>query len=325
MKKQLLIMTPCRERHQKLLEERIGEMYEIHFTERTNPDMELLTQAEVIIGEPTMEQLAVSKNLRWLQMTWAGTDRYTKNPGFPEGVVLTNGSGIYGGIISEYIVGGILYLYRNFRFYNHNQESKIWKDFGMERMISGKRVLILGAGDIGRHTAKRLQAFDAVCIGIRRQKTEPGAYFEEMHTMDALYSELPKADIVVSCLPSTPKTDGLLDEAAFAAMKDGAVVVNVGRGSVIQTEALEAALKSGKISGAVLDVTSPEPLPKESTLWEMEQVLLTPHISGPTWNHSPEIEDLVYELCLDNLVRYAEGRELQNVVDFASGYRKSVL
>ena len=170
--------------------------------------------------------------------------------------------------------------------------------------------------------AKRLRGFDCTVIGIRRTGGMlPG--FDEMHTLGELDDLLPRADVVAGCLPGTKETAGLLNESRLRRMKPSALLINCGRGSLIDTAALETALQEGRLGGCALDVTEPEPLPGESPLWNMENVILTPHISGASFGHVAETEDRIYALAAENLRRYLEGEPLLNRVDFAAGYRRN--
>ncbi|MDD6571432.1 MAG: D-2-hydroxyacid dehydrogenase [Thermoflexaceae bacterium] len=310
---ELLILVPCDDNQKEKLYKECKDRY--HVTFGTGADKELvknyIRQADVIIGEPDMEWIQDAPNLKWIQMTWAGTDKYTRNPGFPEGVMLTSASGAFGVVISEYVIGAILNMYRRFPQYRKNQEMHLWMDMGSERCIYGKRVLILGAGNIGSETAKRLKTFGAYVSGVRRTSLKK-EFFDEMHTLKELDEELKKADIVIGCMPNNDDTVGLLDYHRLREMKADTLFVNVGRGHLLQDGSLEKVLLEGHLSGAVLDVESVEPLPQDSVLWDMENVMITPHISGPSFGHSKDTENRIWDICLDNLCRFQEGRKLLN-------------
>lgn len=322
--KELLILVPCDERQKEKLLKVCRDSYHVTFGKNI-PEMNLknfIDKADVIIGEPDITLIRNAPKLKWIQMTWAGTDKYTRNPGFPLNVRLTNASGAFGVVISEYVTGAILSMYRRFPQYWENQTRHVWKDMGSERCIRGKRILILGAGNIGSETAKRLKAFGAYVSGIRRTNN-PSEFFDEVHLLDALDSELEKSDIVIGCMPNNNETIGLLDYDRLKRMKEDALLVNVGRGQLLVPGALEKVLAEGHLSGAVLDVASSEPLPEDNPLWNMENVMITPHISGPSFGHCKETEDMIWDICLDNLRRFHDNKELRNLVDFNTGYRKS--
>ncbi len=318
---ELLVMAPCSPSVREELLDRFSNRYNITFADRHTPGFEgFLANAEVILGQPHPKALPNAPKLRWLQMTWAGVDRYTLREGFPVGqAVLTNASGAYGPIISEYVLAGILAHYRTIPGYLRNQQNAVWQDLGREECLEGKTALVLGTGDIGSNVAKRLQAFGAHTMGIRRS-VKPQQYFEEIYPMERLDELLPGADIVIGCLPNTPQTRGLLGQKRLLTMKADALLVNVGRGSLIITDDLVQVLQSGHLRGAVLDVVDPEPLPAEHPLWRLEQVILTPHISGIAYGHNPATEKRVWQLCFENLERYALGQPLQHLVDLTAGY-----
>ena len=306
------VTTPVKPHHKAMLEAaaagRCGIVYELD------------EQADVIIGALSPAELQPAKNLKWYHLVWAGSDRY-KPADFPAGTLFTNGSGAYGVTIAEHMMACILALYRQLRHYDKLQKSHTWDQDWQEDTLEGKTVLILGAGDIGCALAKRLRGFDCRIIGIRRT----GGilpHFDEMHTMEELDALLPQADVVAGCLPGTKDTVGLLDERRLRMMKTTALLVNCGRGSLIDTDALVRVLQAGLLGGCGLDVVMPEPLPADNPLWEMENVILTPHISGASFGHVQEMEDRIYRLAAENLQRYLDGEALLNQVDFETGYRK---
>ena len=317
----LVLKETSEENNQKLLDAISGE-YQIQFSVRRREDYRnKLKEAEVIIGEPSIGDLKNAEKLKWLQMTWAGTDIYTKSSDFPKNVILTNMSGVFGETISEYVIGAILTLYRNFPIYFRNQEKKIWKDMGSEKTLFGKTVLILGAGDIGTNIAKRLRPFGTKNIGVRRAVRGMESCFDAMHTLKDVEALLSVADIVIGCLPDTTETENLLNRERLLKMKPDAVLVNVGRGSLIVTKDLEEVLKEGHLFGVALDVMKPEPLPKESKLWDMENVIITPHISGQGFGHEVRTEQKIYDVLSENIRRYIRREPLLNVVDLERGYR----
>ena len=281
-----------------------------------------LETATVILGEPTEAELSKCKNLKLLQLTWAGADKFLKMKNFPKNTTLATASGAFGEVISEYVIGGILALYRDFPTYFENQKNHVWQKNGIVETISGKTVLILGVGDIGRTTAKKLKALGAKEIfGVRRNSKEDFVEnFNEIFDIVELDTLLPKADIVICCLPETEATIGVLNEEMLSLMKENSVLVNVGRGSLIVTNDLIKILKQNKIKGAVLDVFENEPLPENSELWDMKSVIITPHIAGPSFSGDEATKDKIWKICFENIERYLQGGKLRNVVDFNRGY-----
>jgi phosphoglycerate dehydrogenase-like enzyme len=314
----LLITVPCKEAVQKSLTEEFSGHYDMVFAQE-NPDIiaRELKDAEVVIGEPDPALLPTAKQLKWMQITWAGADRYTRS--FPEGITLTNASGAFGRIISEYTLGMILAQYKRLPGYYVNQKKKIWADLGCEKSLLHKRVLILGTGNVGASIAQKLHAFGTYNIGLNRSGRS-AEHFDEVHTMDALDSLLPQADILVGALPKTPGTVGLLDGRRMRLMQKDSLLVNVGRGTMIVTGDLETLLEEGHFYGVVLDVMDPEPLPDSSPMWSCDRVLLTPHISGIGFDHEPATEAFIWDICRENLRRYAANTPLTHVVDVAAGY-----
>ena len=176
-------------------------------------------------------------------------------------------------------------------------------------------------GDLGGNVARRMQAFGARVTGVRRtKKAGLPAGFAEAYTMEFLDELLPKADIVVNCLPSTPETVGLMTRPRLLAMKLGALFVNVGRGSFVRNKDLVFALESGHLGGAILDVMETEPLPEDSPLWDMENVLLTPHIAGPSFDSSPDVQNAIWDICMENLDNFLTGKPVTHVVSRRAGY-----
>lgn len=277
-------------------------------------------QIHVVFGEPDMDTVAALPNLRWIQMTWAGANKYTSRADFPANVKLTSASGAFGNVISEHIMAGILALYKNLRAYEAQLKKGDWQLLSGDDSLEGKRALILGTGDIGSHTAKKLQAFGATTVGICRTRRETPPFFDECHCVSALDEELPKADLVIIALPGTNETRGLMNKARIGKMNPGALLVNVGRGFVVDTDALTQALEAKKIRGAVLDVTDPEPLPANHPLRNMENVILTPHVSGISWGENDFTRQKIIRIFLDNLQKDTQNAPLDHQIDFTNGY-----
>lgn len=314
---------PCTEAQRARLRAAAAPLPAVFADEVDEARREAAMEAAVFLfGEPKPARLPSLPNLQVLQLSWAGADRYTMRPGFPPHITLACATGAYGGLISEYVVGAILAIFRQFPRYVRQQEKALWQPHGAARRISGAEVLILGAGDIGAAVARRLVPFGARCVGVRRTKRPATEDFAAIHTQEDLPSLLPNADVVVGCLPNTPETCGLLDERALRSMKEGALLVNVGRGSLIDLDALTQVLSEGRLLGAALDVTRPEPLPPEHPLWRLDNVLLTPHVAGIGFGSDLETQERIVDICCENLRRFHKGEPLQSVVDMQTGYRK---
>ena len=318
----VLIKPQCDAEIQNQFVMKFGAQCEFTFQGKETEDA--IVAAEVMIGEPGESELQKAENLRWLQLTWAGADKYTKMKAFPTEVTLTNASGAFGKIISEYVIGNIIALYRGLPNYWKNKQKHLWVQNKSSETIYGKNILILGTGDIGRNIACRMKAFETHVTGIKRtavpEHSQQMKEFDEVYDMTVLDQQLQKADIVIGCLPGTPETKGLLNYERLYSMKKAAILVNVGRGSLIPTEDLLRVLEEGHLKGAVLDVFETEPLPETSPLWNMENVLITPHIAGPSFGGNAEVQDMIWNICMENLERYLNGKELKNIVRLMDGY-----
>lgn len=315
-----LLIDPFREEDGK----RLSDVPGFHIGWAKTPSREELEKAEVLLGLPTFEQLSAAKNLRWVQSPMAGVDFYAKKrEEFPENVTLTNLSGAFGPSISEFALTMCLTLYKKTGLYRDNQRAHRWNDEGVQDSPAGKHLLILGAGDIGCETARLFKVFGCRITGLRRTARELPENFDEMITMEGLDKALSEADIVVSALPATEETKGLFDERRLSLLKPSAVLINVGRGNLIDTDALARHLADGRLLGAGLDVTDPEPLPEDHPLWDLPNVIITPHVSGGTFGHLKATEDALFDLCRKNMERYRDGEPLLNEVDLAAGYRKT--
>ena len=279
-----------------------------------------LDKIDVVFGEPDMKTIAAMPKLRWIQMTWAGANKYTSDPNYPQAIALTSASGAFGGVISEHIMAGILALYKNLRAYEAQLKKGDWQLLSGDDSLEGKRALILGVGDIGSNTAKKLQSFGATTVGICRKERTSLPYFDELYTTASLDAELPKADLVILTLPGTAQTRGLMNEERLSKLNRGAILANVGRGFVVDTAALTAALAAKKIRGAALDVTDPEPLPADHPLRNMENVILTPHVSGISWGENDLTRQKIIRIFADNLQKDAKNEPLAHQIDFTQGY-----
>ena len=320
----LLVLVPYSEADLAALRNAAGDLRVVCLPEDA-PREELrhaLEQAKVVIGEPPVDLLQNLPNLEWIQMTWAGADRYTKDENFPRHIRVTNASGVYGVTIAEHILAMMLALNRRLPGYLRQQREGGYKDLGPEIAMENQVAVILGTGDIGLETARRLQVFGVAVIGVRRHKGGLLPGFTHVTTLDELDRILPQADTVIACLPDTPQTRGLMSAERIAQMKQGAIFLNVGRGSLVDTQALTEALQRGHLAGAGLDVTEPEPLPADHPLRQLDNVILTPHVAGVGFHHLPQTAKKIWTLCLDNVRRYQMGAPLRNVVDFSTGYRQ---
>lgn len=323
--KTILITKGLADGFDERIRQAAGKEYRAVFEQEDWTREEFLTQlrnAEIILGEPKPADLKNCQKLRFLQTSWAGVDHYIATGLFDNDRILCNGSGGYGIAIAEYMVGAILAQCHFLPAYYQMQKEGIWDRHRHHKTLEGATVLILGTGDIGTAFSKRLLPFACKRVGIRRIRSACPADFDEIATLEQLDEWLPKADIVACCLPNTPKTQGLFTKERLLLMKKDAILVNVGRGTLISCDDLADVMAEGHLWGAVLDVTDPEPLPREHPLRQIERVILTPHVSGYcVAPNSPTMVRLA-EIMVTNLENYIQGKPLMNVVDCETGYRK---
>jgi phosphoglycerate dehydrogenase-like enzyme len=270
--------------------------------------------------DPTLFRDKAS-NLQWIQTAGAGVERFIEGGLVREDMLLTNGSGVMADNMAEHVIGMMLGFARNFPILRDAQRRHDWKSgVGMETVfeLGGQTVVLVGIGDIAIATAKRLQAFGVRTIGVRRSKPQQEAfqYFDKVVAIGDLDSILGEGHHVVSSVPHTPETRHLFNAERFAKFRKGAYFYNVGRGTSVVQDDLIAALNSGQLGGAGLDVTDPEPLPVGHPLWDVPNVFITAHTAGAT----PMFRKRVIELFAENIARYQDGREMINVVDVTRGY-----
>ena len=309
----VIVATPVPEDRKQMFSDVEGA--DVRFIDRANLNTDDLSDAEVILGNLPLNIVSSLPALKWLQLDSAGANNYSSLR--PE-VALTNASGAYGPAISEHMLACVLMVQKNLARYLEIQQRHEFINLGSVGTIGSSKVLSVGMGDIGSNFAKRMNALGAEVYGVRRRVHETPDYVKAMYTMDNFDGILPECDIVALSLPETAETIHLFDEARLRRMKKGAILVNVGRGSAIVTEDLLRVMKEGYLSGVCLDVTDPEPLPKNHPLWNTEHVYITPHISG---RFNAEVTyDRVLGIMRDNLKRYIAGEKLENIVDRSIGY-----
>jgi D-2-hydroxyacid dehydrogenase (NADP+) len=262
----------------------------------------------VISGLWRDELLERAGKLRFIQAIGAGTDQFGREKLRQRGIRLASASGVNARAVSEHAIALVLALARRLPEARDNQKRHHWRQMisdlaGREDELGGKTMLIVGIGAIGGRLAQLAKAFDMRVIGVRRDPAAGKGEADRVLGLDGLEEALPEADFVALCCPLTPETEKLMNAPAFARMKNSAYLVNVARGRVVDEEALVAALKAGQIAGAGIDVTVEEPLPDSSPLWDMANVLITPHTAGETRRY----EDNVIDILLDNLDRLWRG------------------
>ncbi len=279
-----------------------------------------LAQAEVLIALHTPKDLMEwAPQLRWIQGIGAGVEQFVQ-AGVPrDRVVVTNASGVSAPSMAEFVIGRLLQIWKRFREADQYQrEHAFVRTYG--RTFSGSTLGIVGLGSIGCAVAERARALGARVLGLKRSH-RPGAtseFADELFGPDQLHEMLGRCDAIVVAAPATGETRHLIDSGALAALRPGAVLVNVARGSLVDEAALAQALESGQVSAAALDVFEQEPLPPQSPLWDLPNVYVSAHSSVSVDRYVDDI----FDLFADNLARYVAGEPLRNRVDKAAlGFR----
>lgn len=288
-----------------------------------------MTDASALLGTLTPGLLAAGENLSWVQLASAGVERYLAIPGLAEhDLVLTNAQRIFAPGGGEHVLGLVLALTRRIPRSLELQRARRWDaeavtgpspyiGQGSElRELRGRTMLVAGLGGIGTEAARLAAGIGMHVTATRNSSREGPDFVDYVGLSDELIDLVREADVVVNALPLTPSTEGVFDEVMFAAMKPGTIFVNIGRGRTVDTDALTAALESGRLAGAGLDVTEPEPLPEDHPLWGMSGVIITPHVGGDSDGHM----ERMYLLFEENLRRFAAGEPLLSVVDRSQGY-----
>ncbi len=277
----------------------------------------MIQKANIIFGWPKVDQLQMAKNLRWLHLPSAGADRYVNKENYcNKEIVLTNSSGVFGLPIAEHVFAMILAYNRNLQDYAYNKMETKWSRRLGTRDFYDSTIGIIGLGDIGNEVAWRAKAWGAKVLAVKRTPTIIPEYVDELYNADGIDKVLAQSDYVVLALPNTAKTKGIIDEQKLGKMKSHGFLVNIGRGTLINQDALIKALREKWIGGAGLDVTDPEPLLEDSPLWNLPNVIITPHTSGG----SPTNDQRRFEIFNKNLHRYINSQPLDNLVDFVEGY-----
>lgn len=278
---------------------------------------ESMKTAEVLLtwNLPTENLAEVAPNLKWIHIIGAGVEHLCPMNWVPEGVTITNNKGAHADKAGEFALMAVLMLHNKMPAILSNQREGHWQSL-FSTPIEGKNVGLIGVGSIGGGAAKQLSKMPVHIIGVTRHG-KPQEYVNEMFAMDRLEDVLPRMDYIFISTPSTPETNGLFNRDRLQSLKPGVGVVNVGRSSVMDYQALSDLLKSGHISGAVIDVFDDEPLPSESPLWNTPNLVVTPHVSADDGdNYVPITLDLFFE----NMRRYQAGEPLMNVVRPELGY-----
>lgn len=315
--KRILVALPLNEEQQNRLRHAAPEA-ELKFS--AQPEEADILWADVIMGNVPVESIRKNDHLEWFQSNFAGPDPYLVPGVLPENCAVTNATGAYGLAISEWMLGMWLGLCKDLFLYRDRQNRCEWDAIERPvRSVAGSRVLCVGLGDIGSSFARRAHAMGAQVVGVRRHAPDTcPSYCVRVVGQKDLDAELPQADLVALSLPGTDETIHMFDAVRIARMKPGAILMNVGRGTAVDTDALTEALRSGHLFGAALDVTDPEPLPADHPLWKLPNAFITPHISGRF--SLPRTLDNIVDIFARNLRHYLNGETLDNQVSRSTRY-----
>lgn len=282
----------------------------------------LLGRAEVLFGVPgdTAEGLAEAvtglPRLRWIHATSAGAGEQVREADLPaealKRVTVTTSSGVHAVPLAEFSILGLLAMAKELPRFVEDQRARAWPEVRRPlRDLAGQTLFLVGLGEIGREVARLGKALGMRTVGFRRTQGPPPDHVDEVHGPERLAELAGRADAMVVSLPLTDQTAGLIDRATIDRLPASCIFVNVGRGGVVDEPALIDALRERRIAGAVLDVFATEPLPEDSPLWTLPNVLVTPHAAAL----SARENERIVELFTDNLRRYLDGRPLRNVVE----------
>ncbi|MCD5375151.1 D-2-hydroxyacid dehydrogenase [Candidatus Gracilibacteria bacterium] len=314
MKNKILLIT----RGQKLFKEEVISLglnnADIYAPEDEEGILEHIVDADIIFGNPLIvqEYINKAKNLKWMQSSFAGIDAMVQE-GLQTDYTLTNVKDVYGAIMSEYVLGYILVKEKEILGNIENQKNKNWAPKAYPS-LTNKTIGIMGTGSIGSHIAKMTQAFGMKTLGYGSSDVSKEC-FDVMYTQETIQEFLSQCDYVVSVLPNTDATKGIINKDVFSQMKPSGIFMSLGRGANLIEEDLIEAIKTKEIAGAVLDVFQIEPLPKDSELWSLENVFITPHISG-----YDEDNESILKIFSENYKRFISGQDLIHKIDFNKGY-----
>lgn len=311
--------------HTLLILDGEAPIYEAELRKKDLPDLKidiapdvkmaepLLQEVEIIFGTPALVAKVVhhAPQLKWVQSTYAGVEQLCQ-PGLPRSYLLTGIKGLFGSFMREYVFAYILARERSLLETHENQQKKIWSRINY-RSLKNVTIGIVGLGSIGSQIARTARHFDMRVLGMKRT-ADLVDYVDHQYMTNEREAFLPQLDYLVLVLPDTPESRHFISAEELSLLPPRAVLINVGRGSSVNQPDLIRALESGQISGAVLDVFEHEPLPEDSPLWAMENVMVTPH------NSAYSFPDQIADIFAANYARYMAGSPLDYLVDFNRGY-----
>lgn len=310
----ILVVMPTTDLHKQRLKQACSDGC-FTFLNDSPPSDEQLVDADIIIGNIPVDSIYKCKKLRFLQLNTAGSDAYI---GIANKLLIANSSGAYGLAISEHLLGVLLMLMKKLHLYRDNQNNRLWRDEGTVTGIEDSRILTIGIGDIGGEFAKRCKALGAYTLGIRRNLLLKPDYIDEMHSLDEIDNIIPTVDVIALCLPNCDDSVKLFNRERLNKMREGSILLNVGRGNAVDTDALYEVVSTGRISAGI-DVTDPEPLPSDHALWSCTNAIITPHVSG--YYHLHQTHDRIIDIAVHNIENILTGEPIINKVDPYTGYR----
>ena len=297
-----------------------GEANTVVFPSSKEELIEEGKEAEVLYGSCSEEIFQRLPKLKWLQSSSAGMDKLLYSALKESDILLTNAAGLYASHATEHAFALLLGLARGIHRFVHHQSKHEWanREWGGPQIIEigGWTLGIIGMGGFGTHMARRAKGFDMRVVAVDAYRTDPPAFVDELMPIDQLPDLMRRCDVVMIACPLTQETYHLINAENLALMKPTAYLINVARGRIVDEGALIEVLQGGKIAGAGLDVCEEEPLPDDSPLWDLDNVIVTPHIAGAS-QHRPR---RAIEFFCDNLKRYIKGEPLKNVVDKQLGF-----
>lgn len=294
---------------------------EFRFQSPDKTTEEDLKSVDALIGNVDVSLLSNMAHLEWIQLNSSGADAYALPGAVPEQTVLTCSTGAYGLGISEYMVAMLLAMMKKIPGYLDAQKDGKWVNLGSVESPFGKRVLLIGCGNIGLEFAKRMRAFGCKPVGIRRRSDRLPEELDEVYGPEALAGQVALADVIAVSLPGTASCFHMLDRELLSHCKEGAYLMNVGRGNVIDTSALLDPEISGRFAGIWLDVCETEPLPDNDPLYHVPGLLLTPHITGGY--HLEQTVQNIFDIAVHNLNAWCDGKDYIRLVSRKDGYSLS--
>ena len=314
----IIITIPMTEEDKKTITEITSlQTSDISYLQAENITQENLEDCEIILGNISPKLLQNCKNLKWIHLNSAGVNSYIDILS-NNNIILTNSTGAYDLALAEYALALIFALKKKIPNYIKNQQECIWKDEGKVESIFNSKTLIVGLGNIGKELGKKLYVLGSRVSGVKKNLDNYPEFIEKIYSIEDLDEILSEFDIVVSILPETSETFNLFDIEKFKKMKKNSIFINIGRGTTVSSDDLYLALENNLISGAGIDVTHIEPLPKTHNLWKSKNLILTPHIAGGY--HLDYTLNNIRKLAIETLKSFLLNKPLKNIITSKKGY-----